>query len=42
MMPAPVMIVRVTGRTPPGEALFDYLQGAAVERVVNVPARLAR
>jgi branched-chain amino acid transport system substrate-binding protein len=42
MTPAPVMIVRVTGRTPPGEALFDYLQGAAVEGVVNVPARLAR
>jgi ABC-type branched-subunit amino acid transport system substrate-binding protein/DNA-binding beta-propeller fold protein YncE len=42
MTPAPVMIVRVTGRTPPGEALFDYLQGAAVERVVRVPATLAR
>jgi branched-chain amino acid transport system substrate-binding protein len=42
MTPAPVMIVRVTGRNPSGEALFDHLQGAAVERVVNVPASLAR
>jgi ABC-type branched-subunit amino acid transport system substrate-binding protein/DNA-binding beta-propeller fold protein YncE len=41
MTPAPVMIVRLTGRTPPGVTLCDYLQGAAVERVVNVPATLA-
>jgi ABC-type branched-subunit amino acid transport system substrate-binding protein/DNA-binding beta-propeller fold protein YncE len=42
MTPAPVMIVRVTGRTPPGEALFNYLHGAETETVVKVPADLAR
>jgi YVTN family beta-propeller protein len=40
--PAPVMILRVTGKTPPGAGLYPYFEGAVVDRVIRVPARLAR
>jgi ABC-type branched-subunit amino acid transport system substrate-binding protein len=39
--PAAVPIFRVTGRTPPGEEVFDLFEGAVVEHVFEVPARLS-
>ena len=39
--PATVPIFRVTGRTPAGEEVFDLFDGAVVEHVFEVPARLA-
>ena len=39
--PATVPIFRVTGRTPAGEEVFDFFDGAVVEHVFEVPARLA-
>lgn len=39
--PATVMIVRITGSTPPGSGLDRDLQGAVVERIVKIPASLA-
>jgi ABC-type branched-subunit amino acid transport system substrate-binding protein len=38
--PATVPILRITGSTPPGSGLPAGLQGAVVDRVVKVPARL--
>jgi hypothetical protein len=35
-----VSILRVTGSTPPGTGLSSGFQGAVVDRVVKVPARL--
>jgi len=39
--PAPVSIFRVTGRTPPGEPVFEQFQGAVMDRVISVPASLS-
>ena len=39
--PATVMIVRITGRTPPSSGLDSDLQGAVVDRIVKLPASLA-
>jgi branched-chain amino acid transport system substrate-binding protein len=39
--PATVPIFRVTGRTPAGEEVFDLFDGAVVEHVFDVPARLS-
>jgi ABC-type branched-subunit amino acid transport system substrate-binding protein len=39
--PVQLPIFRVTGRTPPGEKVFDIFDGAVVEDVVEVPAKLA-
>jgi DNA-binding SARP family transcriptional activator/ABC-type branched-subunit amino acid transport system substrate-binding protein len=39
--PATVMIVRITGSTPPSSGLDPSLQGAAVDRIVKIPASLA-
>jgi branched-chain amino acid transport system substrate-binding protein len=39
--PVAVPIFRVTGRTPPGEEVFDLFEGAVVEHVFEVPARLS-
>jgi branched-chain amino acid transport system substrate-binding protein len=39
--PARLSIFRVTGRTPPGEAVFEQFQGSILDRVITVPARLA-
>ena len=39
--PATVMIVRITGSTPPGSGLDSSLQGAVVDRIVKLPASLA-
>ena len=39
MTPAKITVLRVTGRTPPP---FSYLEGAVIDRVVTVPASLAR
>ena len=39
--PATVPIFRVTGRTPAGEEMFDLFDGAVVEHVFDVPARLS-
>ena len=39
--PARVTVLRVTGATPKGVRLPIYLEGAAVERVIEVPASLS-
>jgi len=39
--PAPVSIFRVTGRTPPGEPVFEQFDGAVLDRVISVPASLS-
>jgi ABC-type branched-subunit amino acid transport system substrate-binding protein len=39
--PAAVIIVRITGSSPPGSGLDSALQGAVVERIVKIPASLA-
>jgi ABC-type branched-subunit amino acid transport system substrate-binding protein/streptogramin lyase/predicted Ser/Thr protein kinase len=39
--PAEVPIFRVTGRTPRDEQVFEIFDGAVVERVIDVSARLA-
>jgi ABC-type branched-subunit amino acid transport system substrate-binding protein/DNA-binding beta-propeller fold protein YncE len=39
--PAQLAIFRVTGSTPPGEAVFEQFQGTVLDRVITVPARLA-
>ena len=39
--PATVMIIRITGSTPPGSGLDSSLQGAVVDRIVKIPASLA-
>ena len=39
--PARVTVLRVTGSTPKGVRLPSYLEGAAVERVIEVPASLS-
>jgi hypothetical protein len=39
--PAAVPIFRVTGRTPSGEKGFDQYDGAVIEHVFEVPARLS-
>jgi ABC-type branched-subunit amino acid transport system substrate-binding protein/predicted Ser/Thr protein kinase len=39
--PATVPIFRVTGRTPPSEEVFDLFDGAVVDHVFEVPARLS-
>ena len=40
--PAEIPIFRVTGETPPGAGVYPWFEGAMVDRVVTVPARLAR
>lgn len=40
--PARVPILRVTGKTPPQAGLPDLFEGAVLDRVVTVPADLAR
>ena len=39
--PARLGIYRVTGRTPPGEPMFETFQGTVLDRVISVPARLS-
>ena len=39
--PARLSIFRVTGRTPPGEPVFTQFDGAVLDRVISVPARLS-
>jgi len=39
--PVRLGIFRVTGSTPPGEAVFEQFQGTVLDRVITVPARLA-
>jgi YVTN family beta-propeller protein len=39
--PATVMIVRITGSTPPGSGLDSSVQGAVLDRIVKIPASLA-
>ena len=39
--PARVTVLRVTGCTPIDRAAPDYLEGAVVERVIEVPASLS-
>ncbi len=39
--PAQIPIYRVTGKTPPDAGLYDFFQGAVIDRVVTVPAKLA-
>jgi hypothetical protein len=40
--PATVPILRITGSTPPRAGLPGILQGAVVDRVVEIPRRLVR
>jgi hypothetical protein len=40
--PATVPIIRITGSTPPRAGLPSNLQGAVVDRVVEIPRRLVR
>jgi ABC-type branched-subunit amino acid transport system substrate-binding protein len=40
--PARLAIFRVTGATPPNAPVFPYYEGAVFERVIEVPADLAR
>jgi ABC-type branched-subunit amino acid transport system substrate-binding protein/DNA-binding beta-propeller fold protein YncE len=40
--PATVPILRITGSTPPGAGLPNFLQGAVIDRVVEIPRRLVR
>jgi ABC-type branched-subunit amino acid transport system substrate-binding protein len=39
---ASIPILRITGKTPPGSGLPIQFQGAVVDRVVKVPASLAK
>ena len=39
--PATVMIVRITGSTPPGSGLDSSVQGAVLDRIVTIPTSLA-
>lgn len=39
--PARVIIVQITGSTPPGSGLDSSLQGAVLDRIVKIPASLA-
>ena len=39
--PPKLTVLRVTGRTPPGQRLPAWYSGATIDRVVTVPARLA-
>jgi hypothetical protein len=40
--PATVPIVRITGSSPPQASLPSHLQGAVLDRVVEIPRRLIR
>jgi ABC-type branched-subunit amino acid transport system substrate-binding protein len=40
--PASVPILRITGSTPPEAGLPSDFQGAVIDRVVKIPARLMR
>jgi branched-chain amino acid transport system substrate-binding protein len=40
--PARLAIFRVTGANPPGAAVFKQYEGAVLDRVISVPASLAR
>jgi ABC-type branched-subunit amino acid transport system substrate-binding protein len=42
LTPAKVPIIRITGSTPPSARLPDFLQGAVIDRVVEIPRRLIR
>jgi ABC-type branched-subunit amino acid transport system substrate-binding protein len=42
LTPAKMPIIRITGSTPPSARLPDSLQGAVVDRVVEIPPRLIR
>ena len=42
MTPAPITILRLTGRTPEAEPLPEIFEGATVDRVIRVPETLAR
>jgi ABC-type branched-subunit amino acid transport system substrate-binding protein len=41
IIPPKLTVLRVTGRTPPGDQLPAWYRGATIDRVVTVPARLA-
>ena len=40
--PARLAIFRITGATPPNAPVFPYYEGAVLDRVIEVPATLAR
>jgi branched-chain amino acid transport system substrate-binding protein len=42
LTPAKMPIIRITGSTPPSARLPDFLQGAVIDRVVEIPPRLIR
>src|SRR5215211_358917 len=42
LTPAKMPIIRITGSTPPSAHLPDFLQGAIIDRVVEIPRRLIR
>ncbi|HKP21350.1 MAG TPA: protein kinase [Thermoleophilaceae bacterium] len=41
IVPARLSIFRITGATPPGEAVFPEYEGAVLDRVIEVPQRLS-
>jgi DNA-binding SARP family transcriptional activator len=42
LTPAKMPIIRITGSTPPSARLPEFLQGAVVDRAVEIPRRLIR
>ena len=42
LTPAKMPIIRITGSTPPSARLPEFLQGAVIDRVVEIPRRLIR
>jgi len=42
LTPAKMPIIRITGSTPPSARLSDFLQGAVIDRVVEIPRTLIR
>ena len=42
LTPAKIVIIRITGSTPPSSRLPDSMRGAVVDRVVEIPRRLIR
>jgi ABC-type branched-subunit amino acid transport system substrate-binding protein len=42
LTPAKMPIIRITGSTPPSARLPEFLQGAVIDRAVEIPRRLIR
>jgi hypothetical protein len=42
LTPNKMPIIRITGTTPPSSPLPKFMQGAVIDRVVEIPRRLIR